>query len=100
MNPYTMLSSGLGTHEAADLSARLSAWHDVMVAHERRLRAGTTSDTCDDECPHAEAKALWSEAVATFGARAQELTFLRSRAQDTTRRRATAATFARTAAGA
>jgi hypothetical protein len=85
MNPYTILSSGLGTHEATDLGARLSAWHDAMVAHERRLRAGTTSDACDDECAHAEARALWSEAVATFGGRAQELTFLRSRAQETRR---------------
>ena len=91
MNPYTILSSGLGTHEATDLSARLSAWHDAMVAHERRLRAGTTSDACDDECPHAEARALWAEAVATFGARAQELTFLRSRTQDTRRRVSTSA---------
>ena len=85
MNPYTILSSGLGTQEATALSARLSAWHDAMVAHERRLRAGTTSDACDDECPHAEARVLWSEAVAAFGARAQQLTFLRSRAQETRR---------------
>jgi hypothetical protein len=81
MNPYTILSSGFGTHEAAALSARLSAWHDTMVAHERRLRAGTTSDACDEECPHAEARRLWAEALATFGARAQKLSFLRSRAQ-------------------
>ena len=80
VNPYTILSSGLGTDEASALSARLSAWHDTMVAHERRLRTGATSDSCDDECPHAEARTLWSEAVATFGARARELTFLRSRA--------------------
>jgi hypothetical protein len=85
MNPYMILSSGLGTPEASALSARLSAWHDAMVAHERRLRTGATSDACDDECPHAEARALWPEAVAAFGARAQELTFLRSRAQDTRR---------------
>jgi hypothetical protein len=85
MNPYTILSSGFATTEAKDLSTRLSAWHDAMVAHERRLRAGTTSDACDDECPHGEARALWPEAVATFGARAQELTFLRSRARDTRR---------------
>jgi hypothetical protein len=82
MNPYTILSSGLGTHEAAGFSNRLSAWHDAMVAHERRRRAGTTSDACGDECPHAEARSLWAEAVATFGARAQELAFLRSRAQE------------------
>jgi hypothetical protein len=85
MNPYTILSSGLDTIEARDLSTRLSAWHDAMVAHERRLRTGSTSDACDDECPHAEARLLWSEAVATFGARARELAFLRSRAQDTRR---------------
>jgi len=90
MNPYTILSSGPGAYEAAALSARLSAWHDAMVAHERRLRAGTTSDACDDECPHAEARALWPEAVAAFGAPAQELTFLRSRAQDTRRSVSTA----------
>ena len=86
MNPYLMLGSGLGTNEATSLSARLSAWHDAMVAHERRLRAGRTHDLCDDECPHAEARALWSEAVATFGARAHELTFLRSRAHESARR--------------
>jgi hypothetical protein len=81
MNLYTILSSGIGAHDVTGLTARLSAWHDAMVAHERRLRAGTTSDVCDDECPHAEAPALWLEAVAAFGARSQELTFLRSRAQ-------------------
>ena len=85
MNPYTMLSSGLDTHEAAVLSARLSAWHDAMVAHERRLRVGATTDACDDECPHAEARVLWAEAVAAFGARAHELAFLRSRGQGSRR---------------
>jgi hypothetical protein len=85
MSPYTILSSGVGSREAADLSARLSAWHDAMVAHERRLRAGTTSDSCNEDCAHAEARALWADAVATFGARAAELTFLRSRAQDARR---------------
>jgi hypothetical protein len=80
MNPYVMLGSGIGTSEAASLSARLAAWHDAMVAHERRLRTGRTADTCDDECPHVEARTLWAEALATFGARASELTFLRSRA--------------------
>jgi hypothetical protein len=80
MNPYVMLGSGVGTSEATSLSARLAAWHDAMVAHERRLRTGRTSDTCDDECPHVEARTLWAEALATFGARAGELAFLRSRA--------------------
>ena len=86
MTPYTILSSGVGTQEASDLSARLSAWHDAMVAHERRLRSGVSNDSCDDECPHAEARTLWSEAVATFGTRAHDLVFLSSRAQHTRRR--------------
>lgn len=80
MNPYVILGSSLGTREALSLGSRLSAWHDAMVAHERRLRTGRTGDTCDDECPHAEARALWAEALTTFGPRAHELTFLRSRA--------------------
>ena len=81
MNPYTILSSGFGTQAAAVLAARLSTWHDAMVAHERRLRTSTAGDVCDEECPHAEARTLWQEAVTAFGERAQELTFLRSRAR-------------------
>lgn len=80
MNPYAMLASGRGESTSSALAARLAAWHDAMVAHERRLRSGRTADTCDDECPHVEARTLWAEALATFGARAGELTFLRSRA--------------------
>jgi hypothetical protein len=86
MNPYLSLGSGLDTNEAQSLGARLSAWHDAMVTHERRLRSGRTSDVCDDECPHADARALWSEAIAVFGKRAHELAFLRSRATGSARR--------------
>lgn len=86
MNPYVTISSRIGTNEALSLGSRLSSWHDAMVAHERRLRTGRTTDACDDECPHAEARGLWSEAIATFGNRAHELTFLRSRAHETSRR--------------
>jgi hypothetical protein len=80
MNPYSMLGSGDGAGVAASLSARLASWHDAMVAHERRLRAGRGADVCDEECPHADARILWVEALAVFGERAHELTFLRSRA--------------------
>jgi hypothetical protein len=80
MNPYLILGWGLGTDEATALSARLSAWHDAMVAHERRINTGRTDDICHDECPHAEAAALWSDAVVTFGTRARGLIFLHSRA--------------------
>jgi hypothetical protein len=81
MNPYAMLGSAVGTNDASSLGVRLSSWHDAMVAHERRLRMNKDGDGCDDECPHAEAGALWSEAVTTFGPRANELTFLRARAK-------------------
>jgi hypothetical protein len=80
MNPYAMLASGSGTSTSSALAARLAAWHDAMVAHERRLRTGRTGDVCDDECPHVKARTLWAEALAAFGERARELSFLRSRA--------------------
>lgn len=79
MNPYGIVGSGIGTLEVS-LRARLMAWHDAMVAHERRLRSGRTTDSCDDECPHVEALALWAEVSAMLGPHATELTFLRSRA--------------------
>lgn len=84
MTLYTTLSAGAGTREATELGARLAAWHDAMVSHERRIRAGTTGDACDEECAHATARALWAEALAIFGHRAHELAFLRSRAQGPT----------------
>lgn len=80
MNPYALLGSVHASPEAASLSARLSAWHDAMVAHERRLRTTPAVDECDEECPHAEARMLWSDAVSILGPRARELTFLRTRA--------------------
>ena len=80
MNPYVRAGSGIGTHQAESLIARLSAWHDAAVAHERRLRIERSGEVCNDECPHAEATVLWSEAISTFGARAADLRFLRSRA--------------------
>ena len=80
MNPYAMLAAGSGASTSSELAARLAAWHDAMVGHERRLRTGRTGDVCDDECPHVEARTLWAEALAAFGERVHELSFLRSRA--------------------
>jgi hypothetical protein len=80
MNLYSMVGSGNGTPEAAALSVRLASWHDAMVAHERKIRAGRADAVCDEECPHAEARTLWIEALEVFSDRAEELTFLRSRA--------------------
>jgi hypothetical protein len=80
MNPYTLIGSGLGRTEAVSLAQRLAAWHDAMVTHERRLRAGRVGDGCDEDCAHSSARTLWEEALTTFGDRAHELSFLRSRA--------------------
>jgi len=80
MNLYTMVGSGVGSLGANALGKRLAAWHDAMVAHERKIRAGRTGEVCDEECPHAEARSLWDDATEIFGDRAQELSFLRSRA--------------------
>jgi hypothetical protein len=80
MNLYTAIGSVVGTDEAASLSQRLAAWHDSMVIHERRVRAGRPGHGCDDDCAHVKARALWAEVMITFGERAHELSFLRSRA--------------------
>ena len=84
MNLYAGLASGIDNAEATSLCTRLSAWHDAMVAHERRLRMPTAGELCDEECPHAEARGLWDEALMTFGPRTNELTFLRSRGSEPT----------------
>jgi hypothetical protein len=78
MNPYAILNSSIGTPAASSLCQRLTAWHDAMVTHERRLRTTPTSAPCEDDCPHAEARTLWREALSVFGARASQLSFLRS----------------------
>ena len=80
MNPYAIAAIAADTAEAASLSARLVAWHDAMVKHERRLRSNPTANLCGDRCPHVEANALWAEASAILGAKVGDLTFLRSRA--------------------
>ena len=87
MNPYAMVDVNVGATGPGPLRARLMAWHDAMVAHERRLRSGQTNDRCDDDCPHVEASALWAEALDVLGPRAQELAFLRSRAARSERER-------------
>ncbi len=48
MNPYAMLASGSTTSTSSAHAARLAAWHDALVSHERRLRTGRTGDVCDD----------------------------------------------------
>lgn len=81
MNVYMIAGAGVGTAAATELSARLATLHDAMVAHERKIRVEGADAACDEECPHDDARALWSEALEILGERAQELTFLRSRAE-------------------
>ena len=76
MNVYKSVGYTVGTPEALALSERLSAWHDSMVAHQRPPDSSRVT-LCDDDCPHAEARALWRDAVETFGDTAQKLVFLR-----------------------
>jgi hypothetical protein len=79
MNIYRLIGNAHGTSDAPELAERLSAWHDAMVAHERF--AGSRR-SCDEDCPHVDAAALWTEAATLFGDRADELVFLRSRAEN------------------
>jgi hypothetical protein len=78
VNLYRRIGYAHGSPEALELAERLSSWHDAMVAHERRM----PESRCDDECPHADAGALWREATQVFGATASELRFLASRAEE------------------
>lgn len=75
MNVYRSLGSQVGTTAALDLGDRLSGWHDAMVIHTRRFGPSAGPD-CDDDCPHAEARALWLAAVEVFGDLALDLRFL------------------------
>jgi hypothetical protein len=76
MNVYRSVGYAVGTPEALALAERLSAWHDAMVAHQRPADTARTT-RCGGECPHAEAKSLWLEAVELFGDDSEKLGFLR-----------------------
>lgn len=70
------MGSAMGTAEALDLAQRLAMWHDAMVVHQRRAEM-SAAETCDEDCPHTEARPLWLEALDTYGDRAHRLAFLR-----------------------
>jgi hypothetical protein len=76
-NPYAVLGASLGIVGTEPLLRRIADWHDAMVAHERAARY----EPCDNECPHAQARQLWTEVSAKFGRDASHLSFLRSRAK-------------------
>jgi hypothetical protein len=73
---YEAVAQQKGSAEALALAARLAAWHDRMVAHERMLGTGSRR-RCDEECPHAEAVDFWRAAVESFGEAADRLAFLK-----------------------
>jgi hypothetical protein len=86
MNPYVTLGSSSGTTNGRRLAARLTEWHDAMVEHERHLQSRRAHARCNDDCPHDEAKWLWSEALDVFGPRAHELQYLRDKGQSASTR--------------
>jgi hypothetical protein len=91
VNIYRRLGDQIATSEARELAEQLVAWHDAMVKHLRVL--GSRQDAhCAEDCPHEDAASLWTAAQQTFGARARELTFLRSHRQP---RRLTTAPYVR-----
>lgn len=77
MSHYRSIATAFGTPEALALADRLAAWHDAMVMHRRRAAADSRT-LCHEECPHAQAWALWREALEVYGERALELAFLRT----------------------
>ena len=80
MNMYRILGDYVGTSEARVLAEQLVTWHDSMVKHLRVI-GGRRGTECVDDCPHDEATALWAAAHTMFGARAADLTFLRTHGQ-------------------
>jgi hypothetical protein len=77
MGLYRSVANAVGTRKALELSHRLAQWHDRMVVHQRRAISARRR-LCEDDCPHAEAATLWSEALDVYRERAHELRFLRT----------------------
>jgi hypothetical protein len=73
---YRVLGDAIATLEARDLAERLVSWHDAMVKHLRVVSLRGAS--CDDGCPHEQARLLWADALDVFGEQAGRLSFLRT----------------------
>jgi hypothetical protein len=80
LHVYRLLAGRIGTADAIELAQDLAAWHDTMVLHERAQTALGAQCSSADDCPHTEARDLWSRARKTFGPDAERLTFLRTSA--------------------
>jgi hypothetical protein len=79
MNLYAAIASRTASPDAHALSGRLAEWHDAMVAHERHLSRTDEPAGCEEDCPHAQARILWAEALMAYGEAAHELSFLRAK---------------------
>lgn len=83
LDVYRRTANRVGSNEAIALAHELSAWHDEMVKHRRRVtRLGFDADRAmdEDDAP-ARAAELWRRAVEVFGDAADELEFLRRSAE-------------------
>ena len=79
---YRHVASRVGTSEAQSFAVELSAWHDAMVKHRRRVAQGRAPERDGaGDGPAAEARELWQRAVDVFGPHAGELEFLRHTAE-------------------
>ena len=76
LDVYRVVAGRVGSTDAEELAQALSRWHQSMVVHER-LAANCDED---EECPHSEARELWTAARRVFGEDADSLVFLRSTA--------------------
>ena len=83
MNPYLAVAQQFGGEEVRRFVDRLGAWHDEMVLH-RRLVNRLGREACSDSCPHATGRLLWKQARELLGAGADQLTFLRTSATQST----------------
>ncbi len=82
LDVYRLLASRVGTPDALNFAHDVADWHDAMVRHQRSQAAQGARCAGVEDCPHQEARDLWSRARAVFGAAADELTFLRASARD------------------
>ena len=76
MHLYKAAADVVGTPDARDLSMELASWHDAMVNHLRAVRFRNAA--CDEDCPHEQARTLWTAAVGVFGDVASRFAFLRT----------------------
>lgn len=79
VTPYRTTLNALGTDEALRLADDLEHWEGPMRTHRDTVaRLGFAPDGHPGwtDCPHAEARRLWTRAVGQLGDRARSFAFL------------------------